>query len=42
MPRKKSKARSIKKPNYKEIDNLIKELVKTDEESESQKQEKIK
>ena len=40
---KKSKARKIGKPNYFQIDNLAKELVKTDGKSEqSQKQEKIK
>ena len=41
MPRKKSKARSIGKPNHNQVEQLQKELVKTDE-AESQKQEKIK
>ena len=41
MPRKKSKARKIEKPNYYQVEQLQKELVKTDE-AESQKQEKIK
>ena len=47
MPRRQKNARCKPKKNHHQIDKLVqqivkKELVKTDEESESQKQEKIK
>ena len=42
MPRRQKNARCKPKKNHYQIDNLVKELVKTDGKSESQKQEKIK
>ena len=44
MPRKKSKARKIEKPNHNQIDKLVEEIVKKDntDEIKQAKQEKIK